>query len=626
MKKLLAFLTAVTVAAGGLCLPAAAETADDETVILFTNDVHCGVDDVIGYDGLALYKREMQAKHKNVLLVDAGDFIQGANLGSLSKGEYITELMNEVGYDAVALGNHEFDYGIPTLSERTSELDCGVICCNLTNTETGEKLCEPYKIFDLGDEQIAFVGVTTPDTFGQTTPAFFQNDEGEYIYDFGQKDTQLYDIVQENVDKARAEGADRVILLAHLGENNVVEKWSSEAVAANTVGVDAVISGHSHEVTLGLTVNNKEGKPVQIAQTGTKLNNIGKMTLSGDSIDIEMVDTVPEPSEDMGLDNESWKKTEDRGGRYIDTAVSGKIAELKGKLEELIGQKIGHSNFKLWDSDPETGERRVRNGETNLGNFAADIFRAVYGTDIAFLNGGGLRASIEAGDISFGDVYNVMPFGNNTCSAKITGRQLLDYLEYSVKSYPEEEGCFSSVSGIEFSIDPTVKSSVITDEYGDFKGVDGEYRVKEVFVNGEPLDLEKTYTAASISYLLQGGGDAHILSGHCEILEERPGTDAELVAEYIKKLENGEIPEKYRDPYGEGRIKLYEEKSGEDGSSSDEDSSVPDSSSESETSGEDSSGQAKNDDTNPATGHAAAAGITVLLLLTGAAAAGRRRQ
>ena len=607
MKKLLAFLTAVTAAAGCFCLPAAAAPVGDEIVILFTNDVHCGVDDVIGYDGLALYKREMQAKHKNVLLVDAGDFIQGANLGSLSKGEYIVELMNEVGYDAVALGNHEFDYGIPTLEERSSEIECGFICCNLTNTETGKKLYDPYKIFDFGDEQIAFVGVTTPDTFVSSTPAFFQNDKGEYIYDFGQKDTDLYGIVQENVDKAREEGADRVILLAHLGENNVVEKWSSKAVAANTVGVDAVISGHSHEVTLGLTVNNKEGKPVQIVQTGTKLNKIGKMTISGDDIDIELVDTVPEPTEDMGLAADSWKKTEDRDGRYIDTAVSGKIAELEGKLWELISKKIGHSNFKLWDSDPETGDRRVRNGETNLGNFVTDALRDAYGTDIAFINGGGLRASIEAGDISFGGVFNVLPFGNTTCSAKITGKQLLDYLEYSVKGYPNEEGCFSSVSGIEFSFDPNVKSSVVTDDYGDFKGVDGEYRVKEVLVNGKPLDLEKTYTAASISYLLQGGGDAHILSGHCEIIEERSGSDADFVAEYIKALENGEIPEKYRVPYGEGRIKLYGEKSEE---SQKEDSSKP----------------TEKDDASPNTGSYAAAGITVLLLLAGAAAAASRKR
>ena len=549
----------------------------------------------------------MQAKHKNVLLVDAGDFIQGANLGSLSKGEYIVELMNEVGYDAVALGNHEFDYGIPTLEERSSEIECGFICCNLTNTEMGKKLYDPYKIFDFGDEQIAFVGVTTPDTFASSTPTFFQNDKGEYIYDFGQKDTDLYGIVQENVDKAREEGADRVILLAHLGENNVAEKWSSKAVAANTVGVDAVISGHSHEVTLGLTVNNKEGKPVQIVQTGTKLNKIGKMTISGDDIDIELVDTVPEPTEDMGLAADSWKKTEDRDGRYIDTAVSGKITELEGKLWELISQKIGHSNFKLWDSDPETGDRRVRNGETNLGNFVTDALRDAYGTDIAFINGGGLRASIEAGDISFGGVFNVLPFGNTTCSAKITGKQLLDYLEYSVKGYPNEEGCFSSVSGIEFSFDPNVKSSVVTDDYGDFKGVDGEYRVKEVLVNGKPLDLEKTYTAASISYLLQGGGDAHILSGHCEIIEERSGSDADFVAEYIKALENGEIPEKYRVPYGEGRIKLYGEKSEE---SQKEDSSKP----------------TEKNDASPNTGSYAAAGITVLILLAGAAAAASRKR
>ena len=245
--------------------------------------------------------------------MDAGDSIQGGLIGSMSHGSYIIDIMNEVGYDVAAIGNHEFDYTIPMLMKRAEELDCGYISCNFKNLETNELVFDPYRIVDMDGTKVAFVGVSTPETIRYSTPVYFQNDKGEYIYTFCEYGNDLYDTVQENVDKVKAEGADYVILLSHLGESNVEESWSSVKVAANTTDVDAILDGHSHEVTDQLTVKNKNGEDVLISQTGTKLKNIGKLTITKDGkIKTELVDKVPEPDSSMEFPDDSWKEAENR--------------------------------------------------------------------------------------------------------------------------------------------------------------------------------------------------------------------------------------------------------------------------------------------------------------------------
>lgn len=257
-------------------------------------------------------------------------------------------MMNEVHYDVATLGNHEFDYSIPTLLKRANELECGYVCCNFKDLETDKIPFEPYKIIGLGDIQVAFVGVSTPSTLISSTPTFFQNDDCEYIYSFGEHGTELYDIVQENVDKVRTEGADYVILLAHLGENDVEEIWSAPTVAENTSGIDVIIDGHSHEVTPELIVKNKDDQDVTITQTGTKLANIGKLTISADgNIKTELVDIVPEPAGDSGIPEDSWTKAEDRQGRCIDVAVNNKIKELQSDIDNAVNEVIGHTEVFL---------------------------------------------------------------------------------------------------------------------------------------------------------------------------------------------------------------------------------------------------------------------------------------
>ena len=242
MKKIVSITLAASIAAACCTFSVSAETQkDDDIVILYTNDVHCGIDNYIGYDGLALYKREMEESHKHVLLADAGDSLQGDLMGTMTEGAYITELMNSVPYDVACIGNHDFDYSVPTLMQRAEEIDCGYVCCNFKSLETNEYPFEPYKMFEPGDTQIAFVGVTTPDTFSTTRPVYLQNEDGEIIYSFGEHETELYDIVPKNVDKARNEGADYVFFLGHPGETEVFEKWSALSVAENTNGIDYLL-------------------------------------------------------------------------------------------------------------------------------------------------------------------------------------------------------------------------------------------------------------------------------------------------------------------------------------------------------------------------------------------------
>ena len=629
MKKILAAVTAAAVLSGVGALPAAAEEKSDDIVILYTNDVHGGIDDFIGYDGLALYKREMEATHKHVLLADAGDAIQGAAVTTMSKGAYVTELMNFVGFDAATIGNHEFDYGLNVLTERGAELECGYTCCNFVHTDSGEAVFEPYKMIELGDTKIAFVGAVTPETFAGSAPACFQDEAGNFIYSFSDKEGMLYDVIQKNVDKVRAEGADYVILLAHLGETSVTEEWSAQQVAANTVGIDAVIDGYSHDVTPEFVVDNKNGEKVTITQTGTKLCNIGKMTISADGIKTEIVTEVPAPDESMGLAADSWTVAEDRGV-YVDVETAQKINEIKTEIDAIKSRKLAHSAFELYSTDPETGKRLVRNSETNLGDLCADAYRALYGSDVGIANGGGIRKSLKAGDITYGNILELYPYENRVCEAKVTGQQILDMLEMGASAYPDESGAFYSVSGMEYTIDESVASSVVLDENGAFQGVNGEYRVKNVKIGGEPLVPDKIYTVTSINFLLQNGGDGYIVSGKCEVTREHASTDAEIMADYLENTLGGVIPEEYRERGGQGRIKIVDGTSRESsqdesvGSAAESSSKQEDASSSKTTSSSTSSKSSAVNSQNPNTGSQYAVGL-LMIAMAGACFAIRRK-
>lgn len=574
--------------------------ADQDIIILHTNDVHCGIEDGIGYSGVALYKKQMEAQTPYVFLLDAGDAIQGAPIGTLSDGGYIVDIMNEIGYDFAIPGNHEFDYGMERFLELSDLLSCGYYSCNFMDLKTGETKLPGYKMERFDDVDVAFVGVTTPESFTKSTPAYFQDASGQYIYGFCEDETgeALYAKVQAAADEARAAGAEYVILVGHLGKDGITEKWSAGAVIKNTTGIDAVIDGHSHQEYEEF-MENKNGDMIPVAQTGTKLNALGKLTITLDgAIKTELVKEIPAFGEktvtvksgdslsriakrELGSYS-AWMNiyeanrdtikdpnliyagmvlkvpgsSEAEEGKQTDPETDRFIAAIESQYEESLKTVLGHTDVDLAESDPETGARAVRSKETNLGDFCADAYRYVLGTDIGLMNGGGIRTGILAGDITYEDMLNVYPFGNMICAARVTGQQIWDALEMGARFLPEESGSFLHVSGLTFTIDTSVPSGVQLDDKQNFTGVEGEYRVRDILVNGEPLDPQKTYTVASHNYMLKNGGSGMAMFSGCEIIKDDVMVDVDTLSAYVRDFLGGSVKDGYENPMGAGRITI----------------------------------------------------------------------
>lgn len=576
--------------------------ADKDIVVLYTNDVHCGIDENIGYAGLALYKKEMQAQTPYVTLIDGGDAIQGAPIGTLSDGGYLIDIMNKVGYDFAVPGNHEYDYGMPRFLELAGKLNGGFYSSNFMDLRTGSPVFAPYKMFTYGDTKVAFVGATTPESFTKSTPSYFQDGNGNYIYGFCEDESgkKLYAQIQSSVDQAKVEGADYVVLVGHLGENGTTEQWTSDNVIKNTNGIDVLIDGHSHE-EYNKYVKNKDDKDVLLTQTGTKLKNIGKLTIKTDgTVASELVSQVPEgvvtstytikkgdslsriAKRELGSydryreiyeANKNKIKNPDvltvgtqlvipakssvtADGKAIDYDTDQFIKNIQAQYNETLKVVIGHSDVELTVNDPATGNRAVRSGETNLGDLSADAYRHVLGADIGLTNGGGIRASIKAGNITYNDTLTVFPFGNMGCVAEVTGQQIKDALEMASKNYPKESGGFLQVSGLTYTINSQAASNVQLDEKGNFVKVNGAYRVSDIKVGDEALDVNKTYTVASHNYMLKSGGDGMTMFKGSKIIRDEVITDVDLLSSYIRNQLGGNVGEAYKNPAGQGRITI----------------------------------------------------------------------
>lgn len=551
-SKLLALLLAMAMSLG-LALPAmAAEggagqaASSGKLVILHTNDVHCNIEQVkdddgavtnIGYAGVAACKAEMEAEYgkENVTLVDAGDAIQGGPIGTLTKGSALVEIMNKAGYDLAVPGNHEFDYGMDTflaLAKDTAEYT--YLCSNFTDLE-GNAVFDAYTVRTYGDVKVGYVGIDTPESFVKSTPTYFQDADGNYIYSFqqGNSGKDLYDAVQKAVDAAKADGADYVVAIGHLGDDGSTQEWKAQTVIANTTGIDVFIDGHSHE-EIEKTAANKDGKDVVWAQTGTKLANIGKIVIDTASGEIthELV---------SGYDKQ-------------DETVAAFVKEKTDAFEAELTKVVAKSEVALTTLDAN-GDRLVRSGETNLGDLCADAYRVMLGADVAFVNGGGVRADIAAGDITYSDIISVHPFGNEACLVETTGQHILDALEMSARLYPEENGGFMQVSGLTYTINESTPSSVKTNEEGEFVSVDGDYRVTGVTIGGEPLDVSKTYTLASHNYMLKSGGDGFVMFKTDTLLKDSVMLDNAVLINYIVEELGGNVT---AEQYGEaaGRITI----------------------------------------------------------------------
>ena len=501
---------------------------NDDIVILYENDVHCTVE---GYSKLSAMKKELQETHSYVGVVSGGDFIQGNSLGVISKGEYIVNLMNLVGYDAVTLGNHEFDYKLDRLNVLVDMMDTKPVCCNFQKTGEDTTCYEPYSIVSYGDVDIAYIGITTPSTISSSAPAQFKDENGNYIYTF--HSTDLYDVVQENIESAQADGADYIIALSHIGyaEDELYgELEDVESLIRNTSGFDVVLDAHSHSVIESRTITDKDGNEVLLSSTGTKFEYIGKLTISEENFETELIKT------------ENYKSTDPVVDAYID--------EIYAEYSMLGERKVAFSEVDLITKDKD-GNRLVRNNETNLGDLCSEAFRNAVDADIGYINGGSLRADIPAGDVTFNNLLNVLPFNNTIVLAEISGQTIKDMLEMTMMYYPGEGGAFPHLSGLTFSFNTSIPSSVVLDEYEDFAGVTGQYKVYKIKVynkdNGtyEPLELDKTYTiAASNYYLLEYGSGLKMLE-NTKVIQKDGMLDVEALELYIDDKLGGTVGQDY---------------------------------------------------------------------------------
>lgn len=553
MKKLIALLLAVCMVLGLMTTVFAADEKSNDIVILHTDDAHCGVNDNLGYAGVAAYKAEMEKTHNYVALVDCGDAIQGESIGTLSAGAYLVDIMNEVGYDFATFGNHEFDYKLPQLAKLTKQAKYQYLACNFKyiGKGTSDLNYKPYEIVTYGDKKVAFIGIVTPESFTKSTPAYFQDESGNYIYSFSEDETgtALYETVQKTVDEVRAAGADYVIAMGHLGNEGITDRWTSKAVIANTTGIDAVLDGHDHIAGVQ-KVANKDGKQIVLTEPGTKFENLGKLTIKTDgTITAELISPKEFAEKDAG--------------------ITAYITKLTDTFKEYVSKVVAKSSITLPDKD-ENGNRLVRNHETALGDLCADAFRVMMDADIGIMNGGGIRKPIKAGDITLDNILSVFPWGNLPCKMEVTGQTVLDMLEMGAINYPEESGGFLSVSGLKYTIMAGVPSSIELTDKGEFSKVAGKYRVTNVQVLNkktneyEPLDLNKTYTLGGIDYTILYCGDGFTMFNDSKVLKagDASYTDAQMIVDYIENKLGGTIGEEYAKP--QGRISVNTDIKGSD--------------------------------------------------------------
>ena len=522
-----------------------------EVYVLFTSDVHCGIDQGFGYTGLAQIRKTLEQQGHETILVDDGDSVQGEAIGMMTRGEAIIDLMNELDYDLAIPGNHEFDYGMEQFFALVNKAEYPYLSCNIT--KEGKLILAPYMILDAADKRIAFVGVTTPTTPTESTPAIYQDENGNVIYEFMQDQTggKLYNAVQTAVDDARAEGADLVYLIAHLGMQATASPWTYADVVANTSGIDVVLDGHSHD-TEHVVMKNKNGEEVVRQGVGTKLEGIGYSHINADG-------TIAETGLWAWENNVAAPEL-----LQIDNEMSKHVDDAKRELEKELGVTVGTSTADLTINDPieKTGEgkpvRMVRRAETNLGDFVADAYKEMCEAEIGLVNGGSIRVDLPKGNITYGDLISVIPFGDEMCVIEATGQQILDALEWGANMVPDEEGHFLQVSGLQFEIHSEIASPCVSDEDGLLVEISGERRIRNVLVNGEELDPARTYTVAGSIYTLKEHGGGYTCFDESEILKRGEFVDYEVLMRFVESLPNQTIGETYADPYGQGRITVTE--------------------------------------------------------------------
>ena len=585
MKQLISrrsFLKAagVTAAAASMAIGAPAASAcwfgdKSDVTILYTNDVHTYIDKQspkLTYAAIADLKQSYQNAGKDVLLVDAGDHVQGTAYGSMDEGASIIKLMNAAGYDVATPGNHEFDYGMARAKAIMKEADFPYLSWNWVDLRTTLRVLPSVKVFVRGGRRIAFVGVTTPETFTKSTPAYFMDKaQRKYIYDIqgGEDGKKLYDAVQKAIDKAKLL-ADVVIGLGHLGVDPSSSPWTSEEVIAHTSGFDAFIDGHSHTVMENKQVQDASGKAVTLTQTGSYFANVGEMTIAADgTITTKLIPTHEGMDAGIAAMQTGWVNT----------------------VDDMLGEKIAVGDSDFYVSDPATGKRRIRSAETNLGDFVADGIYTYFNEveklhcDVAIMNGGGIRADVPAGDWTFKTCKQVSPFGNVACLMSVTGKQIQDALEFAARFAGEdgkENGGFLQVAGATYEIHTDIPNTVQTDEKNVWIGsATGTPRVQNVKIYDKasgsylPLDPGATYALAGMNYTLRNLGDGFAMFDGAELIKDYVSEDYLVMSTYAMIFDGADaagLPHlssansplaaypgyllNYEQPYGAGRITI----------------------------------------------------------------------
>ena len=585
MKQLISrrsFLKAagVTAAAASMAIGAPAASAcwfgdKSDVTILYTNDVHTYIDKQspkLTYAAIADLKQSYQNAGKDVLLVDAGDHVQGTAYGSMDEGASIIKLMNAAGYDVATPGNHEFDYGMDRAKAIMKEADFPYLSCNWVDLRTTLRVLPSVKVFVRGGRRIAFVGVTTPETFTKSTPAYFMDKaQRKYIYDIqgGEDGKKLYDAVQKAIDKAKLL-ADVVIGLGHLGVDPSSSPWTSEEVIAHTSGFDAFIDGHSHTVMENKQVQDASGKAVTLTQTGSYFANVGEMTIAADgTITTKLIPTHEGMDAGIAAMQTGWVNT----------------------VDDMLGEKIAVGDSDFYVSDPATGKRRIRSAETNLGDFVADGIYTYFNEveklhcDVAIMNGGGIRADVPAGDWTFKTCKQVSPFGNVACLMSVTGKQIQDALEFAARFAGEdgkENGGFLQVAGATYEIHTDIPNTVQTDDKNVWIGsATGTPRVQNVKIYDKasgsylPLDPGATYALAGMNYTLRNLGDGFAMFDGAELIKDYVSEDYLVMSTYAMIFDGADaagLPHlssansplaaypgyllNYEQPYGAGRITI----------------------------------------------------------------------
>ena len=511
--------------------PGAQATEGTKLVILHTNDMHGYMqasDTCLGIRAVAQLKKDYQQQGYDVLLMDAGDYLQGSSFANFTQGESVVEVMNAAGYDVAALGNHEFDYGSDVLEKRISEMNFPAVAANITVDATGEPFIQQNAVFTLSDgTKVGVFGLDTPSTATTSAP---KNTAG---LTFAQGE-ELYAAAQAQIDELKGQDCSIIVCVGHLGEEASNEGNNAANVVANTSGLTVMIDGHDHLVE-NQTVKDKEGNDVLIAETGYYLKNIGVLTYENG----QFTDSLVEVGTYTGSDPE------------LEKMVAEETAEIEATMQEVVAV----TDFELY-GEAAPGNRTQ---ETTMGDLASDAMywqvtqAAGSAPDAVVLNGGAIRASIKAGEIKLLDIHNVFPFNNQLCTVEVTGAQLLEALEAATQSSPDPMGAFPQVYGIKYTLDTTVPY-----EKGELYPGTTYYapaapgtRITIHEVAGKDFDPEATYTIATNEFVATGGDTYYCFAEAGATTMVYVGyLDYEALLNYMKTELEGTIPEIYEEVQG----------------------------------------------------------------------------